>query len=74
MLLKNYNVENGMREQLTDIRKTSMETIEAMRDIIWFINPNNSLSEDMVLKMRETATKLLSSIKWNWEVQKNIKA
>jgi signal transduction histidine kinase len=44
-----------------------------MRDIIWFINPNNDFGEDMINKMKETAAKLLAGIKWSFQSDPDVK-
>ena len=38
------------RELTSDISKTSKETVEAMRDIIWFINPKMMLAKILFLR------------------------
>ncbi len=60
----------GLRENefelARDISKTASQTLEAMRDIVWFINPKNDDGEDIIFKMRETAAKLLNDIGWKF--------
>ena len=67
MLLNGKSFNEIEREQLFDINKTSRETMEAMRDIIWFINPKNNSSSDAIFKMRETASRLLAGLDWSFE-------
>ena len=66
MLLRSNSLNNIERELSSDISKTAMETIDAMRDIIWFINPKNDAGEDIIFKMKETAAKLLIGIEWTF--------
>ena len=60
-------------ELSSDISKTAVETIDAIRDIIWFINPKNDPGDEMVFKMKQTAAKLLVNINWTFEATAGIK-
>jgi ligand-binding sensor domain-containing protein len=66
MLLRSSSLNKIERELSFDISKTAMQTIDAMRDIIWFINPQNDASQDILFKMKETAAKLLIGIDWSF--------
>lgn len=68
LLLSTSMLNAGEREQLNDIGKTAKETVDAMRDIIWFINPRNDLGEDIIIKLKETAGRLLAGMQWNMDV------
>ena len=41
-------------------------TAESMRDIIWFINPENDSFEKLLTKMREAANMMLEEIPFNF--------
>jgi streptogramin lyase len=73
LLLNNCSLDETQQELTTFISKTAKETVETMRDIIWFINPNNDFGEDMINKMKETAAKLLAGINWTFHSDPNIK-
>ena len=73
MLLRNELLGHKDREHLMTISQTAKETIDAMRDIIWFINPNNDASDDIALKMRETAARLLAGVQWSLAVVPGVK-
>lgn len=73
MLLANGSLDETQKELASFISKTAKETVETMRDIIWFINPNNDFGKDIIFKMRETAAKLLAGIKWSFQVSSDIK-
>lgn len=73
MLLSNGSLDETQQELASFISKTAKETVETMRDIIWFINPNNDFGKDMIFKMRETAAKLLAGIKWSFQVSSDVK-
>lgn len=66
MLLNSKALTADEREQLFDINKTAQETMEAMRDIIWFINPQNNAGGDTIFKMKETVARLLAGIDWSF--------
>ncbi|MBK8947037.1 MAG: hypothetical protein IPM32_17455 [Ignavibacteriae bacterium] len=73
VLMNTENIPSNIKEQLSIIKKTSVETMEAMRDIIWFINPKNEWNNDLIFKMREASSNLLAGINWNFESSKDIK-
>ena len=73
MLLRSTSLNNVDRELSFDISKTAMETIDAMRDIIWFINPKNDAGEDIIFKMKETAAKLLVGTEWSFNFSQGIR-
>jgi len=66
LLLKSKLLSENERELSSDISKTASQTLDAMRDIIWFINPKNDEGEDIIFKMRETASKLLVGMEWTF--------
>lgn len=64
LLLSAANLDGYHREQLNNISETARETIDAIRDIVWFINPKNDMTKDLILKLQETASRLLVGIHW----------
>jgi len=68
LLLASPDLGKEQREQLSDIGETTRETMEAIRDIVWFINPRNDLMEDIQLKLRATAGRLLAGLEWSLEL------
>lgn len=73
MLMQGTHLSDTERELSSDISKTAKETVEAMRDIIWFINPKNDIGEDVIFKMKETASKLLVGIQWTFNISSEIR-
>jgi len=69
LLLTNSSLQESERNQLLDISDTIKDTVTAMRDIVWLINPVNKSAEEIVLKMRETASRLLAGIDWKLNIQ-----
>ena len=72
VLMENPQIMASEREHLSIIKKTSIETMQAMRDIIWFINPENEWSGDLLLKMREAAANSLIEIDWVFNAPKEL--
>jgi len=73
MLLRSSSLDETEQELASFIGNTAKETVETMRDIIWFINPRNDFDTDMVIKMKETAAKLLAGIIWTFNVASDAK-
>ena len=48
--------------ELAEIRRVAAATIEALRDIVWFINPAQDKLSDIVQRMKETAATMLHGI------------
>jgi ligand-binding sensor domain-containing protein/signal transduction histidine kinase len=54
-------------EDFSEIQHLAESTAEAMRDIVWFINSSEDELHALVLRMRETAGRLLSGLAWTLE-------
>jgi ligand-binding sensor domain-containing protein len=48
--------------KLAEIYETAVLTSEGMKDLVWFINPENDTFNDLFLKMKDTASTLLAEI------------
>lgn len=73
-LLIGSNTLNENEKELSQfISQTAKETIEAMRDIIWFINPRRDFNISTIFKMKDTASKLLAGISWKFQIDGEIK-
>jgi ligand-binding sensor domain-containing protein len=72
-LILGNNLSGTEKELATDISKTAKETVDSMRDIIWFINPKNDLNEDIIFKMKQTTVKLLVGIDWDISVSEKVR-
>lgn len=73
MLLESSSLNDTEQELASFISKTAKETVDTMRDIIWFINPRSDFDTDMIIKMKETAAKLLAGVIWTFKVTDDIK-
>lgn len=50
------------RKKLSDIFDTAVLTSEGMKDIVWFLKPGNDAIDDLLLRMKDTASSLLGDI------------
>ncbi len=50
-----------------DLKKIALHTIDALRDIVWFIDPARDTLGDLVSRMRDTAPLLLAGIKYDFD-------
>ena len=49
-----------------EIHRLAQDTAESMRDIVWFINPDEDQLDKLALRMKEAAAMLLSGTKWEF--------
>lgn len=54
------------KRRLQEIPRLARQTAESMRDIIWFINPENDSMDKLVVKMRQTANLMLEHIDFSF--------
>jgi ligand-binding sensor domain-containing protein len=50
-----------------DLRRIALRTIDALRDIVWFIDPARDTLGDLISRMRDTAPLLLTTIRYDFE-------
>jgi len=50
-----------------DLRRIALHTIDALRDIVWFIDPARDRLGDLVTRMRDTAPLLLPGLPFDFE-------
>jgi ligand-binding sensor domain-containing protein len=55
-----------VRENLTEISSITVSTQGMLRDIVWMLNPNNDTLDDMMLKMKELAGRLLQDMHYKF--------
>lgn len=56
------NVPADIRNKLNDVYETAVTTAAGMRDIVWFIKPHNDRLDDLLLRMKDTASSILASV------------
>ena len=66
LIRNNQFIGEKERGQLEDITITAKETADSIRDIIWFINPEHYRDEDLIMKMKDTASKILVGIEFTF--------
>jgi signal transduction histidine kinase len=54
------------KQRLREIPRIARKTAESMRDIIWFIHPENDSMEQLLVKMRQTANLMLEAIDFDF--------
>lgn len=51
-----------------DLRRIALQTIDSLRDVVWFIDPARDRLGDLVTRMRDTAPLLLTGLKYNFDI------
>ncbi len=67
MLRRRDKIEEKERQRLGDIYGISQQTAASMRDIVWFVNPENDSMEKLLAKMRETANMMLDHLEFTFQ-------
>lgn len=52
------------KEKLAEIYDTAMATTEGMKDIVWFIKPRGDTLDELLMRMKESASSLLGEIRY----------
>lgn len=55
------------KSRLNDIAATAKETTDAIRDIVWFINPQHDRLVDLVLRLKDVTSNLLAGIDYSFQ-------
>ncbi len=59
--------EADVVEDLSEITRLAQETSESMRDIVWFVNPDEDTVKKLLLRMKDVASNLLGGIRYSFE-------
>jgi len=59
------------RQQLSDVSRAARNTADALRDIVWLINPEHEKLDDIILRMKDGASKLLTGIEYAFHCPEN---
>lgn len=70
IIKKSAQLNSDEKNMLEEIILTARESADSIRDIIWFINPDHDNQEDLILKMRDTAAKMLNGIDYSFIMDK----
>jgi len=57
--------EDELRD-LATIQRISSDVADSIKDIVWFINPENDKMEDLLLRMKDIAGTVLGEIEWRF--------
>ncbi len=57
------------REEFQQIGQVAGKTIEAMRDIVWMIRPENETWTDLTARLRATTGQLLRAVQYEFQVE-----
>lgn len=66
MVQRSAKLNEQERNRLADISTTAKETTDAIRDIVWFINPEHDKLVDLVLKLKDVTSKLLTGLDYTF--------
>ena len=59
---RSARLPDSAKRRLAEIYETAVLTQEGMRDLVWFIKPDNDTLDDLFVRMKETAASLLEDI------------
>jgi len=68
LVQKTKNLNDVQKEFLKDISVVAQETADAMRDIVWFINPDHDSAHATFIKIKDIAHTLLFNIHYTFDV------
>ena len=72
-MLKRNNLPIEKKQNYLDsIFDTTKKTAESMRDIVWFITPENNAANRITLRMRDFTSKILVNIQYEFSVEENL--
>ena len=57
----------GERPRLQDVARTARHTADALKDIVWIISPSHERLDDIVLRMKDAAARLLTGIDYTFD-------
>ncbi len=69
LLKKKKTLAEKDYKKLDNVGFLSKEMTESLREIVWFINPENDDPGDLILKMKELAERMLSGVKYEFRVE-----
>jgi len=65
-MIKRRSMDEYITQRLVEIGQTAMKTADTMRDIVWFINPENDRLDNMILRMKDVAASLLQGVQFDF--------
>ncbi|HTK81666.1 MAG TPA: two-component regulator propeller domain-containing protein [Bacteroidota bacterium] len=64
-------LSQATQRKLLEIYDTALVTSEGMKDIVWFIKPENDTLDSLMLRMKDVASSLLGDIEYDFRWPKN---
>ncbi len=68
MLQSKEQLGEGERQRLKEMYLVVQQSAQAMREIVWFVNPENDSLEKLFAKIRSTANFMLGTIDFSFDV------
>jgi hypothetical protein len=59
------------RKRVAEIFETAVRTSERMKDIVWFIKPKDDTVDDLILRMKDTASSILVDMDYEFQTSEN---
>lgn len=72
ILQEDANLTGEQHRRLSEISRTASDTADAMRELVWFINPEHDRPDNLVLKMRDVAAATLGGIELTFHAQDDV--
>ncbi len=66
LLQKTPDLSADVQEAFQDVNRAARDSTEAIRDIVWFINPKSDSIGDLITRMKETARTMLQQIDYDF--------
>ncbi len=70
LMMNGSMLDTNSKEQLQNITDIAGTTTDTIRDIVWFINPYHDNSEDLLIRMKELASKMLVNLDYTFTSNK----
>jgi len=61
---KSLPIDEGDRKRLADVTQAARRTADALRDIVWIINPEHDTLDDMILRLKDAAAMILVGVEY----------
>lgn len=70
-LLAQVLERNPNPEDAREVQHVAAQTVDTLRDIVWFIDPAHERLSDLVSRMRDTAKSMLRNLPYEFQVEGN---
>lgn len=59
----------ALKQKLSEIYDTAVSTSAGMKDIVWFIKPTDDTLDDLLLRMKDIVSSVLTDVQHNFETE-----